>query len=103
MLKSKAPVEPIAPTLEKIVTRSVRRAVNSPLLAWPLACGSAVADRTQAVSFAYGVLRIEVPDAGWRTELQHLAARYLAVINRYAAESVSRIEFVLPSECRSQK
>ena len=88
-------MEPIAPTLEKIVTRSVRLGANSPLLAWPLACGSAVAERTQAVSFAYGVLRIEVPDAGWRTELQHLAPRYLSALNRYAGESVDRIEFVV--------
>jgi predicted nucleic acid-binding Zn ribbon protein len=96
-------VEQIASALEKIVTRSVRRSVNSPVLAWPLACGSAVAERTQAVSFAYGVLRIEVPDMGWRTELQHLAPRYLAALNRYAGESVGRIEFVLRTEGESQK
>jgi Dna[CI] antecedent, DciA len=103
MLKSKPPVEPIAPTLEKIVTRSVRRAANSPLLAWPLACGSAVAARTQATSFAYGVLRIEVPDAGWRAELQHLAPRYLAALNRYSGDAVNRIEFVLRDENRNQR
>src|SRR5436305_10402321 len=103
MLKSKAPVEPIATTLEKIVTRGVRRSPNSPLLAWPLACGSAVAGRTQAISFAYGVLRIEVPDAGWRAELKELAPRYLATINRYAAHAVNRIEFILQDEARTQK
>jgi Dna[CI] antecedent, DciA len=103
MLKSKALVEPIASTLEKIVARGVRCSPNSPVLAWPLACGSAVAERTQAVSFAYGVLRIEVPDAGWRTELQQLAPRYLATINRYAADTVNRIEFVLHNQCRTQK
>jgi hypothetical protein len=96
-------VEPIAPTLEKIVTQRVRRAANSPVLAWPLACGSAVAARTQAASFAYGVLRIEVPDAGWRSELQHLAPRYLAALNRYSADAVNRIEFVLRDERRIQK
>src|SRR5205809_3052520 len=91
--KIESSVEPIASTLEKIVTRSIRRAANSPVLAWPLACGSAVAARTEAVSFAYGVLRIKVPDRGWRSELQHLAPRYLSAVNRYAAENVSRIEF----------
>ena len=101
MLESRFPVEQIASALEKIVTRNVRRATNSPVLAWPLACGSAVAERTQAVSFAYGVLRIEVPDAGWRAELQHLAPRYLAALNRYAGENVERIEFVARSEGRS--
>jgi len=96
-------VEPIAPTLEKIVTRSVRRAANSPLLAWPLACGSAVAARTQALSFGHGILRVEVPDTGWRAELQQLAPRYLSALNRYAGEPVSRVEFVLRNEGRSQK
>ena len=101
--KIESSVEPIAQTLEKIVTRRVRRAANSPVLAWPLACGSAVASRTQAVSFAYGRLRIEVPDAGWRAELQHLAPRYLAALNRYSADAVNRIEFVLPDEDRTQR
>jgi hypothetical protein len=96
-------VEPIAATLEKIVTRRVRRAANSPVLAWPLACGSAVAARTQAVSFAHGRLRIEVPNAGWRAELQHLAPRYLVALNRYSADAVNRIEFVLPDVDRTQR
>lgn len=91
-------MEQIAPALEKIVAHNVRRSRNSAVLAWPLACGAAVAERTQAVSFAYGVLRIEVPDAGWRRELQHLAPRYLAALNRYAAETVDRIEFVVGHE-----
>ena len=55
----------------------------------------AVAARTRAVDFAQGILRVEVPDAGWRVELQALAPQYLAVINRYVAESVQRIEFVI--------
>jgi Dna[CI] antecedent, DciA len=90
-------VERITPALEKIVAGSVRRAPagQGPILAWPLACGSAVAARTTALSFEKGVLRVEVPDAGWRAELKHLAPRYLAVVNRYSANSVSKIEFVI--------
>jgi hypothetical protein len=38
---------------------------------------------------------VEVPDAGWKTELQALAPQYLAVINRYVAENIHRIEFVV--------
>jgi len=60
-----------------------------------LACGHAVAGRTRALDFVQGVLRVEVPDWGWRAELQALAPQYLAVINRYVAESVKRIEFVI--------
>jgi hypothetical protein len=84
--------------LEKIVAKSLRQAppLEVPLLAWPVVCGSAVAERTRALSFAAGILRVEVGDAGWKAELQALAPRYLAAINRYTTEPVVRIEFVIP-------
>ena len=90
-------MEQVGAGLEKIVAGSLRRspAGQGALLAWVLACGPAVAARTRAVDFAQGILRVEVPDAGWRAELQTLAPQYLAVINRYVAESVKRIEFVI--------
>jgi hypothetical protein len=83
--------------LEKIVAQSFRLAprAEAPLMAWPVVCGSAVAERTRALSFDDGVLRVEVAGLGWKAELQALAPRYLAVINRYTAEAVRRIEFVV--------
>jgi hypothetical protein len=83
--------------LEKVVASGLRRAPvgQGPILAWPLACGHAVAVRTRALDFVAGILRVEVPDWGWRAELQALAPQYLAVINRYVVESVKRIEFVV--------
>lgn len=83
--------------LERIVAQSLRQvpAGEAPLLAWPLVCGSRVAERTRALSFADGVLRVEVADAGWKSELQTLAPRYLAAINRYTTAPVNRIEFVV--------
>lgn len=85
--------------LQKIVSDALRRtpALQAPLLAWPLACGTAVAERTRPLECSNGVLRVEVPDAGWRAELQALAPQYLAVINRYVADNIRRIEFVIPS------
>lgn len=90
-------MQPAGLGLDRVVARSLRKAPagQAPLLAWPLACGSAVAGRTRALNFADGVLRVKVPDAGWREELQTLAPRYLAVLNRYVAENVARIEFVI--------
>jgi hypothetical protein len=87
--------------IEKIVAASLRRAPaeSGPLLAWPVACGQTVAARTFALDFIDGVLRVQVPDAGWRAELRSLAPQYLAVINRYTASSVRRIDFVI-SEVR---
>lgn len=90
-------LQPVGSELEKIVARSVRKAAlgEAPLLAWPLVCGSRVAERTRALDFVGGVLRVEVGDRGWQTELQALAPRYVAVINRYVAENVARVEFVI--------
>jgi hypothetical protein len=83
--------------LEKIVMGSLRRVPQNqaPLLALPLVCGSVVADRTRALEFADSVLRVEVPDAGWKREMQGLAPRYVAQLNRYAGQKVQRIEFVI--------
>jgi len=82
--------------LEKIVAQSLRLAPRSeaPLMAWPVVCGSAVAERTRAVGFEDGVLRVEVAGPRWKAELQALGPRYLAMINRYTIEAVRRIEFV---------
>jgi hypothetical protein len=83
--------------LEKVVADALHRApaAESPILAWPVACGSAVAERTRALSFSEGILRVEVADAGWQRELATLAPRYVAAINRYSSTSVRRIEFVV--------
>ena len=83
--------------LEKIVAQSLRQAppAEAPLMAWPVVCGSAVAERTRALSFEDGVLRVEVAGARWKSELQALAPRYLAVINRYTTAAVRRIEFMI--------
>ena len=90
--------------LQKIVSDALRRTppAQAPLLAWPLACGTAVAERTRVLGYSQGVLRVEVPDSGWRSELQALAPQYVAVINRYIAETVRRIEFVISTATKTQ-
>ena len=91
--------------LEKIVARSLRQAPpgEAPLMAWPVVCGSAVAERTRALNFEDGILRVGVPDVGWRSELQGLAPRYLTAINRYTLEMVRRIEFIVTQSEQSLK
>lgn len=83
--------------LEDVVSRVLHRAPadQSPLLAWAVACGSAVAERTRPLNFADGVLLVEVSDNGWRQELSALAPRYVAAINKYSPVPVRRIEFVV--------
>src|SRR5256714_12066601 len=98
------PMEHAAVGLEKIVTNALRRVPGkeAPLLAWPLACGHAVGERTRAMDFSDGILRVEVPDASWRAELKALAPQYVAVINRYVRESVRRIEFVVAGKAADE-
>src|SRR5260370_27416096 len=78
------PLERAATRLEAVVAKSLHLAPaqESPLLAWPVACGSAVAERTRAVAFSAGILPVEVVDLGSRRELSSLAPRYLAAVNR---------------------
>ena len=97
MHRSNPTPQPVSQGLEKVVSNAVRRAPPGagPVLAWPLACGQVVANRTRALDYSAGILRVEVPDAGWQYELRALAARYLATLNRYTSESVTRIEFVI--------
>jgi hypothetical protein len=93
-------MRPASAGLEKVVVDSLRRAPveQAPILAWPLACGYRVAERTRAVACVEGVLQVEVPDLGWRKELQSLAPRYLAAMNRYVRQDVNRIEFIVASK-----
>jgi len=97
-------LEQVGADLEKIVAQSLRQAPprQAPLMAWPVVCGSAVAERTRALTFLDGVLRVSVADAGWKAELQRLAPRYLASINRYTVEAVRRIEFIVIPEKTDQ-
>ena len=70
-------MEPARPILKKLLADILNRfpAEQVPLEAWPFVCGKQVARRTQAVGFADGVLRIEVPDAAWRAQLRGAARR----------------------------
>ena len=82
-------------TLQKIFRDTISREPDkAAMLAWPLACGTKTAERTDAVGFADGVLTVSVPDEAWRHELQCLCPQYLAALNQITPERVSRIEFV---------
>jgi Dna[CI] antecedent, DciA len=87
-------MERVGEGLKRIAMEAIRRAppAEAPVLGWPLACGSAVAARTRALSYAEGVLKVEVPDAAWRNELLGLVPQYLAALSQVA--KVKRIEFV---------
>jgi len=89
--------------LQKIVVDAIRRApaAEAAILGWPLACGATVAARTRAVSYADGVLSVEVPDSLWRHELVNLVPKYLATLNQFA--KVKRIEFVTAKDSGARR
>ena len=84
-------------TLKKIFTEAVcaKAGDDAPLLAWPVACGGAVAANTRALSFVDGVLLVAVPDAVWRSQLQFMSQQYLVGLNQLAGQGVRSVSFVV--------
>ena len=84
-------------TLRKIIAETVcgPAGEDAPLLAWPVVCGAAVAEKTRALSFVDGVLVVAVPDAAWRTQLQSMYQQYIAGLNQITAKQVRNISFVV--------
>jgi predicted nucleic acid-binding Zn ribbon protein len=87
-------------TLKKIFADTLRRDAgdDAPLLAWPLVCGSKVAEKTSAIGYADGVLTVEVPDATWQQQLQGLNPQYLAALKQISAQPVNAIKFVVRNQ-----
>lgn len=84
-------------TLKKIFAETLRREAgdDAPLLAWPLACGVKVAEKTSATGYADGVLTVEVPDATWQKQLRDFERQYLAALRPVSAHRVNAIQFVV--------
>jgi predicted nucleic acid-binding Zn ribbon protein len=81
-------------TLRKIVGDIVRQeGPDGPMMAWPLACGAKIAERTTALGCVDGVLTVSVPDEAWRRQLQVFVPQYLAALNQLVAEPVNDIQF----------
>ena len=73
------------------------------VLAWPLACGSAVAERTQALTFANGTLYVRVPDAGWKAQLEAFSARYSQKLSELSGNRVNDISYELARSSSSDR
>ena len=89
-------------TLRKIFTEKVceQAGAEAPLLAWPVVCGAAVAEKTRALSFEGGVLAVAVPDPAWRSQLQGMSDQYLAGLVQIAGKQVKGISFVVASQAK---
>lgn len=96
-MDSLASMHSIDSTLDKIMADLLRKASReeAPLLAWPIVCGAAVADRTQAETFSSGTLTVRVPDAAWRSQLSSFQPQYLSALQRLLPGAVKEIVFTL--------
>jgi Dna[CI] antecedent, DciA len=94
-----------AAALTRVIADALSRVPpdEAPLAAWPFVCGSNVAHLTHATSYRDRVLRVEVPDRAWRTQLKELAPRYVAALNALIAQQVVRIQFTLPGEVAAEE
>jgi predicted nucleic acid-binding Zn ribbon protein len=87
-------------TLKKIFADTLRRegGADAPLLAWPLACGAKVAEKTSAIGYADGVLTVEVSDVAWQRQLQSFNQQYLAALKQISTQPVNAIKFVVRNQ-----
>lgn len=98
-----AGMEPARAGFHKIVAEILKRAPteDAVLIAWRMVCGTTVSERTNALDFQGGVLRVQVPDATWRTQLREFVPHYLIQLNHMVSVKVERIEFVLAESRRA--
>jgi hypothetical protein len=62
-------------------------------LAWPLVCGSKVAQRAKASGFYDGTLYVLVPDPGWRSQLEAFSVHYTQKLSELTGAEVHRIQY----------
>jgi hypothetical protein len=98
ILGSGGRMESARDTLQKIVAEMLSRVPpeQAPVVAWQFVCGKTVADRTEALSFTDGVLRVRVQDPTWRAQLADMMPHYMQLLRQYTGQKVNRLDFVLP-------
>ena len=95
---------PISSPLQKIAADLLRAAApeEAPLLAWPIACGASVAERTKAIAFADGVLTVAAPDKAWCAQLDSFSGAYLQKLNSLSPAKISQLRFIIEKEKAQQ-
>jgi predicted nucleic acid-binding Zn ribbon protein len=90
-------MRPMRTGLEKIILEALQHTPpqEAPVLAWPFACGPAVANKTKPLRFEGGVLTIEVADSTWRAQLIDMAPQFLGRLNQLVSHKVDRLQFIV--------
>jgi hypothetical protein len=98
-------MEPVRTGLRQIMQDLLRArpAEEAVILAWPLVCGQEVASRTQAISFAEGILTVEVTDSSWRNQLLSFAGRYISGYEGLLGPIVKNVQFKIKQSASSNQ
>jgi len=98
-------LEPARLGYHRIVADILRRAPaeDAVRIAWQLVAGTQVAQRTSVLGLLDGVLRVQVSDLTWRSQLADFAPQYRARLDSMLGSKVQRIEFVLPEKKASHR
>lgn len=88
-------LEGIRSVLRSSLARSLRTLSDHDRLsvAWPVACGRAMAEHGEIVGFSGGVLEVEVADAAWLHQMVNMRGQLTAEMSRIAGVRVREIHF----------
>ena len=99
--------------LRKILRETVGRSLHGLrdedriAVAWTLACGRALADRSEVAGFRDGVVRVLVADAAWLRQFESMRVHLIEELTRIAKVKVDGIHFEVrkfrPPEKRMEK
>jgi Dna[CI] antecedent, DciA len=105
LAEEEAGMESARAGFQKIVAEILRRASpdDAVSVAWEIACGRTVAEKTEVIEFRDGVLRVRVPDEAWRSNLAGFVPRYVELLNTMLRKKVQRIELVALSKTPQKK
>jgi hypothetical protein len=67
-------------------------------VAWPVACGKAMADRGTVAEYADGVILIEVVDGAWLRQMMSMQRQLASEMGRIAGVPVRRIHFKVKNQ-----
>jgi Dna[CI] antecedent, DciA len=69
-------------------------------VAWPVACGRALAERGTIVGFADGLVHVEVTDGAWLRQMMSMRGQLASEMGRIAGVQVRGIHFEVKGKTR---
>ena len=87
--------------IRSLLKKSLRQSIESLddvdrlAVAWPVACGKAMAEHAFVVSYADGIVCLEAVDDAWMREMMNMKAHLAHEISRIAGVQVKEIRIAI--------